>query len=172
MCDFPLLLAFPLGGCLPAVIISVEFVTNSLIKVNFNQDIITNEAFYDINNYSSVIEGTSSTDVTFKSVVPVYAVANDPSPTSNYALVRTSAFTPGTSYTFTVDNLVSRFGDIMESSTATVRCLPTKTDAAITMIPNHFDKRPDSVIFNVLAAITRSDELIGGSFAYPREFTA
>ncbi len=172
MCQFPLLLAFPLGGCLPAVVISVEFVTNSLLKINFNQDMITNEAFYDISNYSSVIDGTSSTDVTFQRVLPVYSAASDASPVSNYALVKTSVFTPGTTYTVTVDNVTSRFGDVMDASTATVRCLPTKTDAAITMIPNHFDKRPDSVIFNVLAAITRSDELIGGSFAYPREFTA
>lgn len=170
MCDLPLLLAFPLGGCQPATVTSVEFITTYLLKINFNQDIIVNDIFYDISNYSSLIEDTSTTDVTLQQVLPMYGSAGEPATTSTYALVKTSAFTPGTTYVITVDNLVSRFGDVMDASSVIIRCMSTKTNAALTMIPNHFDKRPDSVMFNVLAAITRSDELIGGSFDYAREY--
>ncbi len=168
MCDFPLSFAFPFGGCSPVEITSVELVTNSLLRINFNIDVITDDTFFTNSNYAITFEGSSSTDVLVKRVQQVFSSASDSAPSTSYALVSTSPFTLGQYYTITVSNLISRYGTSMLPSSKTIQINRTKTDLSFMTIPSHFDKRPEAIVSNVLAAITRSDELIGGSFNYEK----
>lgn len=166
MCEFPLLLAFPLGGCADLSISNVELVSTSLLRIVFSVEMITNSDYYNINNYT--ITGTPAT---IKEVMPVYSTASSLASTSSYTLLRVNPLIPGQTYTIGASNLVSRYGTAVSSDTVDITVHNTKTNSALNTFPSHFDKTPGSIVFGVLAAITRSDEIIGGAFTAPMEVT-
>ncbi len=166
MCEFPLLLAYPLGGCADLSITSIELVSSTLVKLVYSVDVLVNDSYYDISNY--IVTGTAAT---VKEVMPVYSTASIESPTASYTLLRLNPLLPGQSYTFGVTNLVSRYGTSVEADTLDIVAHSTKTDSALNILPSHFNKTPGSVVYSILSAITRSDEIIGGAFTSPMEVT-
>ena len=83
--------------------------------------------------------------------------------TSSLELVLiTQPMTLGSTYQLTANNLNDRNGATISFSGQFIY-RDTKVDSALRSIPKHFDKRPTSILFSLMAAIGEQDDIIGGS---------
>lgn len=150
------------------VVTDVEIITPTLIRFTFNKEVLVNEQFYDPANYEIFLFNTASTDAAPRKVITPYVpLGEEPTLTSLYSNVVTDPLTIGSRYTFMVSNLVNRLGIAITPSFTHKYSRRTKTQSASKSLSSHYDMRSESTVFNVLAAISRSDDLIGGTAQEP-----
>jgi len=150
-----LLLLFDGGDGSEVPVSDLDVLTRKAIQVTFTDEIVTDSSYYDVSNYSiSLVDGEGPVEV--KSVLPTNG-------TSALELVLlTQSMTLGSTYQLTANNLKDRNGATISFSGQFIY-RDTKVDSALRSIPKHFDKRPTSILFSLMAAIGEQDDIIGGS---------
>ena len=153
------------GGTAAAntTISKIEFVAKDLIRVIFVGDVVLDDQYYDINNYAITFVGSADTDVNVRRVM---APTTDVK-VASYVLLVTDRHAEGTRYSLTASNLTGRNGTTVVAAAKEATGRRTKVDAILSTLPSHYDKRPESVVRNVLTAIGWQDDLIGGSLDEP-----
>lgn len=150
-----LLLLFDGGDGSEVPVSDLDVLTRKAIQVTFTDEIVTNDNYYNVDNYSiALIDGSGPVEI--KGVLPVNG-------TSSLELVLiTQPMTLGSTYQLTANNLNDRNGATISFSGQFIY-RDTKVDSALRSIPKHFDKRPTSILFSLMAAIGEQDDIIGGS---------
>lgn len=156
-------LAFPLGGDeagagIEVGTLSAEVWANDLIELVFEEAMSNNANLQNPSNYS-IAPTAGGASLIISSV----RTPNTPSATSIYLVV--AGLVIGTEYTITAStSLVSAFGLALSSSanTAKFEGRLTKIDSAIKSFPSLYDMSPNSLIRNIVNAIFRQDDLLGG----------
>ena len=143
---------------------AVEIVTPSLLRFTFSKDVLVNATFLNPSNYTIRNFNTSTTDANPRKVLsPFIGTGDTPALTSLYSMVTTDPLTIGSRYTFTVNNITNRTGVAIVPTFTHRYARRTKTQSAVKSLSSGYDLRSDSTAFNILAAISRSDDLIGGT---------
>lgn len=143
---------------------SVDIITPTLIKLNFNKEVLVNNLYLDPANYSLLLFNSITSDAVVREVLTPFVPTSDASAlVARHSLIVTDALTIGLRYTFMVNNLVDRTGVSITPSMIHRYARRTKTQGAIRSLSSGYDMRSESTTFNILAAITRSDDLIGGT---------
>jgi len=150
-----LLLLFDKDGSSDVPVSDLDVLTRKTLRVAFTDEIVTNDSYFDVSNYSiTLVDGSGPVEVV--SVLPVNG-------TSSLELVLvTQPMTLGTTYQLTANNLNDRNGATISFSGQYIY-RDTKVDSALRSVPKHFDKRATSLIHSLLAAIGKQDDIIGGS---------
>jgi len=142
----------------------INIITPTLVKITYTTEMVLNPAYFDIENYNITLYNTVDTDARPRRVLQLYREnSSDNALVSVTTMLVTDPLTEGSRYTFNVNGLVSRGGVELTSTPMSRTMVRTKTQTVLRTLPDHFDKRPDSKIANILAAIGISDDLIGGS---------
>jgi len=143
---------------------SVDIITPTLIRVTFNREVLVNSQYYNISNYSIRLFNTSITDANVRKILmPFQQNSDQVALTSAISTVVTDPLTIGSRYTFMVSNVTDRSGLAIVPSFTHRYSRRTKTASAIRSLPSNYDLRSESTTFNILAAISRSDDQIGGT---------
>ena len=150
-----LLLLFDKAGSSEVPVSDLDVLTRKALRVEFTDEIVTNDNYYDVSNYAlELVEGSGPVEIV--SVLPVNG-------TSSLELVLiTQPMTLGTTYQLTANNLNDRNGSTISFSGQFIYS-DTKVDSTLRSIPKHFDKRATSIVHSLLAAIGKQDDIIGGS---------
>lgn len=150
-----LLLLFDKSGSSEVPVSDLDALTRKTLRIEFTDEVVTDDAYYDVSNYAiELIDGSGPIEI--KSVLPVNG-------TSTLELVLiTQPMTLGSTYQLTANNLKNRNGSTISFSGQYIY-RDTKVDSSLRSIPKHFDKRATSIMFSVLAAIGKQDDIIGGS---------
>ncbi len=141
----------------------VEFMAADLIRVWFNEDLIVNEEYLNIDNYT-ILDANSAP-------LPVMRVAPTNAISLPYILLQTKPQTAGQSYSITVLNVVDRTGVEVNSSfnEGSWTYQRTKGDTIIASMPGMYDTTVPSILRTLLQAIANEDNLIGGAPSGPEE---
>lgn len=143
---------------------AVEVVTPSLLRFTFSKEVLVNSTYLNPANYSITIFNSASTDANPRKVLSPFIETGDTTAlTSFYAMVITDPLTIGSRYTFTVNNLTNRSGVAITPTLTHRYARRTKTQSAAKSLSSGYDLRSEATTFNILAAISRSDDLIGGT---------
>ena len=138
---------------------AVEPIAKDLIRIFFSKDIVINDAFLDINNYS-LTQTLDSLPIEIKEVVPPN---KDGSVVARYVLLRTVRLREEIQYAATVTNLSSRGGGENLTSLFLWRYSRTKTDFMLASFPEVYDHRVTSNIRQLMTAVSLADNRIGGA---------
>ena len=142
----------------------IDIITPKLVKITYTTEMVLNPAYFDIENYSIQFYNSASTDARPRRVLQLYQENSaDEALVHITTMLVTDPLTEGQRYTFMVNGLISRGGVELASTPMSRTVVRTKTQTILRTLPDHFDKRPESKIANILAAIGISDDLIGGS---------
>lgn len=145
-------------------VLSVEIVTPSLLRFTFSKEVLVDSNFLNPDNYVIRLFNTSTTDANIRRVLTPYVSNGDtPALTSLFAMVVVDSLTIGSRYTFAVNNVTNRSGTAIVPTFTHRYARRTKTQSASTSLSSGYDLRNESTTFNILAAISRSDDLIGGT---------
>lgn len=136
--------------------VRAEVLGNNLIVLYLDNEVLINETYLDPSSYEVTLYAGEGDAVTVLEVLPVNT------PALHRVYLRTSYHTPGATYQVTVTGLTTRTGGPMSGVFKFVS-RRTKLDQMYSNIPAHFSAEPNSLIKNVLAAISQSDDKIGGS---------
>lgn len=143
---------------------AVEIITPALLRFTFSKEVLVNSAFLDPSNYVITLFNTANTDANTRKVLSPFIYTGDElALTSLYAMVITDVLTIGSRYTFTVNNVTNRTGVAIVPTLTHRYARRTKTQSATKSLSSGYDLRSESTTFNILAAISRSDDLIGGT---------
>jgi len=127
---------------------------DNIIQLTFSGDVVNNVQYNNPANYIfSLIVGSGSP------ITTVQVLSNNLTST-NVVYLLTNYHTPGGTYQLTVSNLNSRNGSTVTGSVK-FTSIVTKLDTMYSNIPAHFSKDPNSLVRNILAAISISDGRIG-----------
>lgn len=141
--------------------VDIDPVAQDVVKIILEDEIVVDSAYLDPANYS--IQPVTPGDI----IPRIRAVLEPNSAVTTTILLQIDKPTEGGKYFLEADNLHDRNGgtlQILEADLVTFVARFTKTDSMLRSLPDHFDPRPkESLIRNLLTAITMSDELIGGS---------
>jgi hypothetical protein len=144
-------------GTAVSAVTDASFLNANVIEVTLTTDVVVDDAYYSLDNYSlAVIYGNP---------ISIRKVLENKIPTkvTNKVYLVTDVSVEGSAYSVSVSNLNNRDGSHITPSEAIVYPRRSKTDSVLQSLPAHFDKRPEAIVKNILTAITRSDEEIGGS---------
>lgn len=142
----------------------INIITPNLIKITYTTEMVLNPAYFNVENYSITFYNSSNTDARPRRVLQLYKDNSDEKALVHITtMLVTDPLTEGQRYTFIVSDLVSRGGLVLTSTPINRTVVRTKTQTVLRTFPDHFDKRPESKIASILAAIGISDDLIGGS---------
>lgn len=152
------------GSCTPAgitvdlAITEVDVVAADMLIIYFNKDAKNNAALANPGNYSVV-------PVAGGQPVNVLSVQTGNEIRTRYITLHITPFTVGEDYTVTAVNLKAADGtDITPGgSVSEFTGRQTKTDLAIAYRGNILSRDPNSIIRNILTAISLEDDRIGGS---------
>jgi len=141
--------------------VTVTFIAQNLIRVDFLAELVVDDALYDASNYSiTFADGSGSTDVNVREVVQF----EDDRTTTQHVLLLTDRHTRGTAYELTVSDLRPRVGGVIATATSAARTnRRTKVDSMLQSLPSFYDRRPGSIVASIIGAIGLEDERIGGS---------
>ena len=143
---------------------AVEVVTPSLLRFTFNKEVLINSVYLNPTNYTISLFNSANTDANPRKVLtPFIGTGDTPALTSLYATVITDPLSIGSRYTFMVSNVTNRFGVAITPSFTHRYARRTKTQSAAKSLSSGYDLRSESTTFNILAAISRPDDLIGGT---------
>lgn len=163
----PFYLPYPLPTYLPGPLEegkAVTFIAPDLIRVSFAENARMDAAYLSATSY--VISVRSDTPIP-ASEVRVLEVLPPPESAElaavNYAFLRTSTHTLGGYYSVFYFGLTNTGGVPLVASQAAYQARRTKTMSALSSIPNHFDKSTNSLLRNLITAISLEDDTIGGS---------
>ena len=136
--------------------VSATVINANTIELTFSGDVVRNVGYLNPANYAiSVFEGTGSP-------IQVIKVLNPNSLTNDKVYLLTNYHTPGTTYLVAVSGLSGRAGQTV-AGTFKFTSRVTKLDQMLKSVPTHFSRDPDSLILNLLTAIAKVDDRIGGS---------
>lgn len=133
------------------------FLNANVIEITLAAEVVVDEEYYNLVNYTlTTVYGVP---------ISIRKVLENKIPTkvTTKILLVTDASSEGSEYSLAVQDLNTRIGSKITPSTVTIYSRRSKVDSALQSLPAHFDKRPESIVKNILTAITRSDEEIGGS---------
>lgn len=145
----------------PFAITKVEQIAFDALRLTFSEETISNANYLNTDNYLVTKEGESVEAIAVKQVKKINDFV------TNKVILWTDYQKEGVTYEIKVSNLVSITGQAIESDTTlTWKAVKTKTQAVIfDNLPQHFDKRIESKIRNVLTAVSLEDDLIGGNLS-------
>lgn len=158
----------PWGGGDPSsggfvVIDSVDYITPTYIRLNLNTGVIVNDRYLDPENYTVTLREDSPLAGVEVEIVRVITPAQD-ALAVDYVYLQTTPHTNGATYTVSFFALTTLDGvDGFNGGAGNYSSRVTKTMTALKSLPAHFDKRVDSLLHSVVAAISMSDDQIGGS---------
>lgn len=142
----------------------IDIITPTLVKITYTTEMVLNPSYFDIDNYAIQFYDSANTDANPRRVLQLYQENSEKTALVHLTtMLVTDPLTEGQRYTFTVNGLVSRGGVVLSSTPMSRTVVRTKTQTILRTFPDHFDKRPESKIASILAAIGISDDLIGGS---------
>ena len=133
----------------------VNILASNVIRVDLAAQVVVDDAYYDIANYSL-------TTATGDGPAVVRILQTNPSSTDTIYVI-TNTMEPGFQYTLNISGLNSRDGTPNYTASGDFVTRVTKLDSILRSIPNHYDTRTDSNLFAFLAAVGASDDIIGGS---------
>ena len=141
--------------------VDIDPIAQDVVKIILEDEIVVDSAYLDPANYS--IQPVTPGDI----VPRVRAVIAPNAKVTTTILLHIDKPTEGGEYYLEADNLHDRNGNtiaVEQADLVTFVARFTKTDSMLRSLPDHFDPRPaESLIRNLLTAITMSDDLIGGS---------
>lgn len=149
-------------GHLEFVVSSIDVLAKDLIRMNFSEDIIVNNAYKARASYS-VFE---SADPTKALAIREVQEPKDGTLTTRESILHIDGHKDGVLYSVqVVGNVTGRLGGVIDPDGTTGQFFSrrTKMDTALAVIPKHYSKRPGSEIRGVLQAIANQDDIIGGS---------
>lgn len=129
---------------------------NNLVVLYFDNEVLVNEIYLDPSSYSVTLYDGDGDDVAVIEVLPVSE------PALNRVYLRTSYHTAGATYQVTATGLTTREGGPMAGDFKFMS-RRTKLDSMYSNLPAHFSNAPNSILKNILLAISLSDDIIGGS---------
>ena len=139
---------------------TIEVLSQDLLSVQFNEQMVNDDALQDVNNY--VITPFDNLDF----AVTVDEVRPGADPTTDIVYLYISKFTIGVWYTLqlTADNLSSSTEETLNPSYSSARFFGrrTKIDNAIKTPTKMYNVQPKSIVREVLNAVGQEDDLIGG----------
>jgi hypothetical protein len=131
-------------------------IADNLIELTFSGELVRNTAFLDPASYTaSILDGNGA-------AIDVLQVLTPNSLTNDKVYLLTSYHSPGTTYQIVAAGLSGRAGQAV-SGTFKFKSIVTKLDQMYKNIPTHFSRDPDGLVRNMLAAISMSDDRIGGA---------
>lgn len=140
----------------PYEAIGADMLGEDVVVLTLNNTVVVNDNFRDVNNYSiSIVEGTGAISVRAV-IIPKNKL------TTNQIILEVDRPTKGTTYEVSINNLDTTDGLGVTGSAAFIG-RRTKLESMLKSLAQHWDKRPNSVIRNFLAAISIEDDRIGGS---------
>lgn len=141
--------------------ITVTYIAQNLIRVDFIAELVVDDALYTVDNYSiTFADGSGNTDVNIREVVEF----KDDRTTTQHVLLLTDRHTRGTAYELTVTDLRPRVGGTLPAATSAARTnRRTKVDTILQSLPSFYDRRPRAIIAGIMGAIGLEDERIGGA---------
>lgn len=144
-------------GIAVANVTDALFLNANVIEITLAAEVVVDDQYYNLTNYSlTTVYGVP---------ISIRKVLENKVPTkvTTRVLLVTDATSDGSQYSLEIQDLNTRSGSKITPSTVSIYSRRSKVDSALQSLPAHFDKRPESVVKNILTAITRSDEEIGGS---------
>ena len=149
-------------GHLEFVVSSVDVLAKDLIRMNFSEDIVVNDAYKSAASYSVFQTSDPLQQLAIRRVLQ----PQDGSLTVRDVILHIDGHTDGVLYSAkVVGSLVGRLGGIVDPDGTTGQFFSrrTKMDTTLSIIPKHYSKRPTSEFRGVLQAIMDQDDIIGGS---------
>lgn len=141
----------------------IEFIREDLVKVTLDYEVLLNEAYFDVSNYTIALAGGDGS-----SAIVVRAIlkpSDDSVKTSDTIYIRTGPLQRGVEYELYIAGLTSSStGTVVDNLTVPRTYRRTKVDSILSSCPSHFDKRPGSILGGLMTAIGISDNKIGGTF--------
>lgn len=138
----------------PALAMSVTLVNYRLVRLDLNYVLTTDNAFYDVSNYT--IMSSQGNVLGVRGIVPLSRS------TTAFILVETDTQSEPLEYTVSVSGIHQRDGSPV-SAQASWLARTTKGQTCLNNMPPTWSRSPSSNIASVLTAIGMSDDLIGGS---------
>lgn len=139
---------------------SVTFITPYLLRLKLSSHVVIDELYTDPSNYDIRLHKGTGTALEVVRVLDIHGEVNS----TNYLYLETDQHTIGLDYEIRIDKLHKTNGvPVSMANWAPYAARNTKTMAGLKSLPSHFDRRPDSLILNLMAAITLEDDAIGGS---------
>lgn len=143
---------------------NVSIIHPRLIQFNLNVSVLVNEEFYNVENYSIILNGSTSTDARpLKVLIPYQTDSSEPSLTTSNISVVTQPLTVGSKYVFSLSGLQMTDGSTLNSDPSVRLSRRTKTQSMLRSLPQHFSINFGSNVAGILSAIGISDDLIGGN---------
>lgn len=137
----------------PALVARVDLINYKLIRVQFNNVLTTDDAFYNLANYAITFGGGS---------LAVRNITKLTGTTTSYILIETDLQVETTEYTVTMNGMHLRDGTVVSASASWI-ARTTKGQTCIDNMPAIWSKAPNSRIGSMLTAIGMEDDRIGGS---------
>lgn len=134
---------------------SIDIQSRNSILVRFPDDVVINDSYMNPANYSvTLTQGVGQ--------VTVRRVLRPKGTTAQSIVLVTDVMTKGSTYEVRATGLNNRVG-ISATADGFIVARDTKTDSVLRSFPKHYDKTNQSNLFGALAAISASDDVIGGA---------
>jgi hypothetical protein len=157
-----------------AFTLTANQLTENTIIMELSSMVVVDSNLFDVTNYLvEVIDGAG--DIAIRKIVNVMDPARTHQQqtqhttlipiqflTTDSIIIHVDKPTKGTTYRITATNLTSTDGSLV-SGIGDFIGYRTKIETLRRSIPNHFDKKPESILSSLLIAIGREDDFIGGT---------
>lgn len=148
----------------PAIVLDpCTFIAEDLIRINLSEPARLDAAYLSPASYQISLRSDSpkvGEPISVQAVIP---------PTGDlvvfpYVYLKTSRHTLGAYYEVTIlGSLVNSGGGSLPVAPAAYAARITKTMNMLKSLPSHFDRREDSLVRNIITAISLQDDILGGS---------
>lgn len=163
---FPNPLPWYLPSVLPGPVVSTgpaTFIAEDLVRVNLPVPGRIDAAYLATSSYSIALRSDSPKPGQGVAVVEVIPPTGD-LVAFEYIYLRTTRHTLGAYYEVTISGqIVDTAGLGINLPPAAYAARVTKTMAMLKSLPSHFDMRNESLVRNLVTAISLQDDIIGGS---------
>lgn len=137
---------------------SITFIAQDVVSIGLSVPVRVDSLFQDSTNYS-IAPLDFGEPVNIVSVfIPQNTLVTDT------VMIKTTPHTVGGGYSVGFTRLVNPDGASLSLTAASkYQARVSKTMVSLKSLPSHFDKRPESLIRNLITAISLQDDIIGGS---------
>lgn len=143
---------------------AATFISEDLIRLDLPAAARIDAQYLEKSNYSIAVRPDTPKAGEEVSVLAVLPPADTSAVTSQYVYLSTTRHTLGAYYALTISgSLVDSAGAQVYLPPASYAARVTKTMQMLKSLPAHFDMRNESLIRNLLTAISLQDDQIGGS---------
>lgn len=136
--------------------VTINPVGADVVRLVFPFELVINTAYRDPGSYSVSVEKGSGSIAVREAIPPTDGL------TASEVILYLDRPTKGTQYRVDITGLLRRNGDAV-TAFGRFQGRRTKLETMLRGVPQHWDKRPKSVMRNVLAAISIEDDRIGGN---------